>query len=63
MNSILKVQKTVIFFVLFLSIGFSGVDIVISHYLGKGKILPFIKTDSYLGKILSKKLSILKSFR
>ena len=39
----------------FLSIGFSGVDIVISHYLGKGKILPFIKTDSYLGKILSKK--------
>ena len=39
----------------FLSIGFSNVDIVISHYLGKGKILPLIKTDSYLGRFLSKK--------
>ena len=39
----------------FLSIGFSNVDIVISHYLGKGKILPFIKTNSFLGKFLSKK--------
>tara|TARA_B100000941_G_scaffold87172_1_gene60276 strand:- start:389 stop:1201 length:813 start_codon:yes stop_codon:yes gene_type:complete len=39
----------------FLSIGFSNVDIVISHYLGKGKILPFIKTNSYLGKFLSQK--------
>ena len=40
----------------FLSIGFSKVDIVISHYLGKGKILPFVKTDSYLGKVLSSRL-------
>ena len=39
----------------FLSIGFSNVNIVISHYLGKGKILPFIKTNSFLGKFLSKK--------
>jgi len=39
----------------FLSLGFSEANIVINHYLGKGKILPFIKTDSILGKFLSKK--------
>ncbi len=39
----------------FLSIGYSEVSVVISHYLGKGKILPFVKTQSILGKFLSKK--------
>lgn len=39
----------------FLSNGFSDVKIKISHYLGKGKILPFINTNSFIGKILRKR--------
>ena len=39
----------------FLSNGFSEATIKISHYIGKGKILPFININSFLGKILRKR--------
>jgi ubiquinone/menaquinone biosynthesis C-methylase UbiE len=39
----------------FLSLGFSEANIIINHYLGKGKIFPLIKTSSVIGKFLSRK--------